>query len=125
MVFLSSRNIKTTRPSKKLDDKILGPFKVLKAVGAPYRDVFHPSLLRKAAEGPFTRTDKRAAATCGDGRRERMGGGRYPGLSTRGKRLQYKVRWKGLDQDLEWYNADGGEFDNYRDLVEDSTDAIQ
>ena len=78
MVFLSNRNIKTTRPSKKLDDKILGPFKVLKAVGASYRlqlpttmrihDVFHPSLLRKASEGPFTRTDKRAAATCG-GRR--------------------------------------------------------
>lgn len=29
LVFLLSRNIKTTRPSKKLDDKILGRFKVL------------------------------------------------------------------------------------------------
>jgi hypothetical protein len=37
LVFLSSRNTKTTRPSKKLDDKILGPFKVLKAVGTSYR----------------------------------------------------------------------------------------
>ena len=129
MAFLSSRNIKTTRPFKKLDDKMLGPFKVLKAVGASYRlqlpttirihDVFHPSLLRKASEEPFTKTDKRAAATCGGGRRGRMGSRRYPGLSTRGKRLQYKVRWKGLDQDLEWYNADGGEFDNCQDLVED------
>jgi hypothetical protein len=35
--FLSSRNIKTTRPSKKLDDKMLGPFKVLKAVGTSSR----------------------------------------------------------------------------------------
>src|SRR5436309_2045740 len=63
MVFLSSKNIKTTRPSKKLDDKMLGPFKVLAAVGTSYRlqlpvtmrihDVFHPSLLRKAAEDPL------------------------------------------------------------------------
>jgi hypothetical protein len=40
-------------------------------------------------------------------------------LFGRGKRLQYKVRWKGLDQDLEWYNTDGGEFDNCQDLIED------
>jgi predicted alpha/beta-fold hydrolase len=63
LVFLSSRNIKTTRPSKKLDDKMLGPFKVLKAVGTSYRlqlpttmrihDVFHPSLLRRAADDPL------------------------------------------------------------------------
>jgi hypothetical protein len=60
LVFLSSRNIKTVRPSKKLDDKILRPFKILKAVKTFYRlqlpiimrihDIFHPSLLRKAAE---------------------------------------------------------------------------
>ena len=31
-------------------------------------------------------------------------------LFGRSKQLQYKVKWKGLDQDLEWYNADGGEF---------------
>jgi hypothetical protein len=37
MVFLSSRNIKTARPSKKLDDKILGPFKILKTVRTSYR----------------------------------------------------------------------------------------
>jgi hypothetical protein len=75
LVFLSSRNIKTVRPlkklndkklddkkldDKKLDDKKLGPFKILKTVRTSYRlqlpttmrihDVFHPSLLRKAAE---------------------------------------------------------------------------
>jgi hypothetical protein len=63
LVFLSSRNIKTVRPLKKLNDKILGPFKILEAVRISYRlqlpttmrihDVFHPSLLRKAAEDPL------------------------------------------------------------------------
>jgi hypothetical protein len=37
LVFLSSRNINTIGPSKKLDDKVLGPFRVLKAVGTSYR----------------------------------------------------------------------------------------
>jgi hypothetical protein len=60
IVFLFSRNIKTARPLKKLDNKILGPFKILKTVKTFYRlqlpitirihDIFYPSLLRKAAE---------------------------------------------------------------------------
>jgi hypothetical protein len=67
-VFLSSRNIKTTRPSKKLDDKTSGPFKVLEAVGTSYRlqlptamriyDVFPPESTSKGCGGPFTRTDE-------------------------------------------------------------------
>jgi phosphoribosyl-ATP pyrophosphohydrolase len=60
LIFLSSRNIKTVRPLKKLDNKMLGPFKILKTVKTFYRlqlpitirihDIFHRSLLRKAAE---------------------------------------------------------------------------
>jgi hypothetical protein len=60
LVFLFSRNIKTVRPLKKLNDKMLGPFKILEAVKTSYHlqllitirihDIFHPSLLRKAAE---------------------------------------------------------------------------
>ena len=32
MMFLSSKNIKTQRPSKKLNDKILESFKIIKKV---------------------------------------------------------------------------------------------
>jgi hypothetical protein len=63
LIFLFSRNIKTARPSKKLNNKMLGPFKILKTVRTSYRlqlptimrihDVFYPSLLRKAAEDPL------------------------------------------------------------------------
>jgi hypothetical protein len=63
LFFLFSRNIKTARPSKKLNNKMPGPFKILKAVKTSYRlqlpitmrihDVFHPSLLQKAAEDPL------------------------------------------------------------------------
>jgi hypothetical protein len=37
LVFLFSRNIKIARPLKKLDNKILGPFKILEAIRTLYR----------------------------------------------------------------------------------------
>jgi len=56
IVFLNSRNITTLRPSKKLDDKMLGPFKILTVIGIVYRlelpsiikilNIFAPDLLR-------------------------------------------------------------------------------
>ena len=27
-------------------------------------------------------------------------------------RLKYRVKWEGIDEDSNWYNADGGEFEN-------------
>ena len=55
MVWLSTRNIKTKRPSKKLDHKMIGLYKVKELVGSSYQlelphtmkihDVFCPNLL--------------------------------------------------------------------------------
>ncbi len=63
MVFLNSRNITTSRPSEKLDDKILGPFKILAVIGIVYRlelpsiikilNVFAPDLLRLDPADPL------------------------------------------------------------------------
>ena len=54
-VWLSTKNIKTERPLKKLDHKMVGPFKIKALVRSLCRlelptsmkihDVFHPSLL--------------------------------------------------------------------------------
>ena len=62
-MFLSSKNIKTQRPSKKLNDKMLKPFKIVKKVGRAFQlellrtmlihDLFHPSLLQRAAMDPL------------------------------------------------------------------------
>ena len=62
-VWLSTKNIKTERLSKKLDHKMVGPFKIKALVGSSCRlelptsmrihDVFHPSLLRKASADPL------------------------------------------------------------------------
>ena len=60
LVWLSTKNIHTERPSKKLDHKRIGPYKVTETVKLSYwldlpafmriHNVFHPSLLRPAAE---------------------------------------------------------------------------
>ena len=59
MVFLNSRNIKTQRPSKKLNNKMFESFKIVIKVGRAFQlelsrtmlihNVFHASLLQKAA----------------------------------------------------------------------------
>ena len=63
MVWLSTWNIKTEKPSKKLDHKMIGPCKVKELVRSSYQlelphimkiyDIFHPNLLRKAAINPL------------------------------------------------------------------------
>lgn len=65
MVWLSAKNVQTTRPSAKLDYRNLGPFKVLRRIGdhayeldlppqlSSIHPVFNTSLLRPVANDPF------------------------------------------------------------------------
>lgn len=64
MVYLDARNIKTNRPCKKLDWKMLGSFRVVEKVnshayrlelprGMQIHNVFHAVRLRPAANNPF------------------------------------------------------------------------
>ena len=63
IVFLSSKNIVTIRPSQKLDSKRYGLFRVIALVGSSYRlelppiikiyDIFHLKLLSLAATNPL------------------------------------------------------------------------
>ena len=63
-VWLNSWNIQTQRPFRKLDNKWIGPFKVLELIGKHayhlelpktlwIQLVFHSSLLRPAAQDPI------------------------------------------------------------------------
>jgi hypothetical protein len=64
LVYLDRRNIKTSRPSRKLDDKKLGPFKIIQVINPvafklalpssmKVHPVFHSSLLEPKAEDTF------------------------------------------------------------------------
>ena len=116
-VWLSTANIKTQRPSKKLDYKQIGPYRVIEKVGpTSYRlellksikihSVFHSSLLRLYREDLLPNQRLPPA----------------PPVEIKGEqewevkeildsrwhygRLQYKARWAGYKADETWYNTD-------------------
>ena len=63
MVWLLTRNIKTDRPSKKLNHKMIGLYKVKELIKSSYQlellhtikihNIFHPNLLWKAVDNPL------------------------------------------------------------------------
>ena len=65
MVWVTTRNWKTERPSRKLDYQMAGPYKVLKKIGNLYKVklpdlikvyfVFSPDKLRKTTMDPLPR----------------------------------------------------------------------
>jgi len=80
MVWLLPRNIKTTRPSKKLDYKKIGPFKILAKIGtSAYKlalppsmaihNTFHICLLETLPRQPIPLADQRTPSSYSDRRR--------------------------------------------------------
>lgn len=116
-VWLSTRNIRTTRPSKKLDHKQLGPFRIIEKVGpSSYRldlppamhikNVFHSNLLRLDPQNGLPgqhQPPPPPVKVLGEDEWEveEILNSRL----LRGRTLQYKVRWVGFPHDDEWYNA--------------------
>ena len=107
-VWLDARNIKTRRPTKKLDHRRLGPYKVVETVGpnavrlrlpdtVQLHPVFHVSLLELPSGDPFPgQVSPQPLPVIVDGEEEweveRI-------LDSRHfyNRLQYLVKWKGYE----------------------------
>ena len=109
-VFLLTSNIKTDRPSKKLDYKKLGRFKVLEVI-SPYaykldlprtlrlHPVFHTSLLRRAGDDPVPgQSNAPPPPVEVDGDEEykvqAIVNSRY---NRSRRRFEYRVQWEGYD----------------------------
>ncbi|KAL5512939.1 hypothetical protein ACEPAH_3337 [Sanghuangporus vaninii] len=129
-VFLDGRNIKTTRPTKKMDDKWFGPFEIVEKVGASaYRlklprtwrqvhPVFNEVLLKPAVEPSFESQQKPPPPppVLVDDEEEYEVKEILDSRLHRGK-LQFLIKWVGYDEATWQPESDVG--DNAKEAVDE------
>ena len=128
-MFLNERNIVTARLFKKLNDKMLDSFKITDSVDFFYKlklsdtmrihDVFHSELLCSAVNNSLSdqKNELSKSIVINDENEWKID----DILNSRWyqRRLQYQVKWKNYDNDLNWYNADDDKFMNTQNIVDD------
>ncbi len=128
-MFLNEWNIITARSFKKLNDKMLDSFQITESVDLFYKlklsetmrihDVFHSELLRSVVDDslPDQKNESSRSIVINDEDEweinDILNSRRYR------RRLQYRVKWKSYDNDLNWYNADDDEFMNAQEMIDD------
>ncbi len=128
-MFLNERNIVIARLFKKLDDKMLDSFKVTDSVDFFYKlklsdtmrihDVFHSELLRSVVDDslPDQKNELSKSIVVNDEDEWKIDD--ILNFRRYRRRLQYRIKWKSYDNDLNWYNADDDEFMNAQEMIDD------
>ena len=115
-VWLSAKNLKSSRPSRKLSHKWYGPFEILQQVGSSYKlklphswnivDTFAPELLRKADDNPLP--GQEIGEPPPETIEENYEWEVQEVLDCKriNTKLWYRASWVGFDEDLEWHPVD-------------------
>ncbi|MBW0479620.1 hypothetical protein O181_019335, partial [Austropuccinia psidii MF-1] len=132
MVWLSSKNIKSTRPTKKLSERWLGPFPILKKVSThayhlklpsqwkSIHPVFHISLLEPVKTSTIPNRHQEPPPPIIIEEEEEWEVSQVLDSKLKRRKLWYLVEWKGFSQDSErstWEPAEN--LKNCPELVKD------
>ncbi len=128
-MFLNEQNIITARSFKKLNDKMLNSFQITESVDSFYKlklsetmhihDVFHSELLRSIVDDslPDQKNEPSRSIVVNDEDEWKIDD--ILNFQRYRRQLQYRVKWKSYDNDLNWYNADDDEFMNAQEVVDE------
>ncbi len=128
-MFLNERNIITARLFKKSNDKMLDSFQIINLVDSFYKlkllktmcihDVFHSELFRFVVNDSLSDQKNKFSKSIVINDEDEWKINDI--LNSRWYRrwLQYQVKWKNYDNNLNWYNADNDEFMNTQEMIDD------
>ncbi|MBW0488470.1 hypothetical protein O181_028185 [Austropuccinia psidii MF-1] len=132
MVWLSSKNIKSTTPTKKLSERWLGPFPILKKVSTPgyhlklpcqwksIHPVFHISLLEPIKTSTISNRHQEPLPPIIIEEEEEWEVSQILDSKLKRGKLWYLVEWKGFSQDPErstWETTEN--IKNFPELIKD------
>ncbi len=128
-MFLNEWNIITAKLFKKLNDKMLNSFQIINFVDSFYKlklfktmhihDVFHSELLRLIVNDflPDQKNESSKSIVINDEDEWEIND--ILNFQWYQRRLQYRVKWKSYDNNLNWYNVDDNEFMNAQEMIDD------
>ncbi len=128
-VFLNERNIITARLFKKLNDKMLDSFQIIDLIDSFYKlklletmhihNVFHSELLRFVVNDSLSDQKNELSRSIVINDEDEWKIDNILNFRWYRRWLQYQVKWKSYDNDLNWYNADDNEFMNAQEIIDD------
>ncbi len=128
-MFLNERNIITAKLFKKLNDKMLDSFQIINLIDSFYKlkllktmhihDVFHSELLHFVVNDSLSDQKNEFLRSIVINDEDEWKINDILNSQWYRKWLQYQVKWKSYNNDLNWYNADDDEFMNAQEMIDD------
>ncbi len=128
-MFLNEWNIITARSFKKLNDKMLNSFQITESIDSFYKlklsetmhinNVFHSKLLHSVINNSLFDQKNESSKSIVINDEDEWKIDDILNFQCYRRWLQYRVKWKNYDNDLNWYNADDNEFMNAQEMIDD------